>query len=715
MQEMLRVFRGIWPYRWRFVLSLLCALGTSLSYAFGVATIFPITKTFVSLEGVHGWVDQKIVDDRFNISTLDMDSSLRDGQLSVVVTQTGSTDSSTPIKISAGDQINQVWLVGPDGRILQKSDSWQGMMSLLAGAPANTNFQLMLQPGSGRSATRLDVTTPPLSLLDRLMLAGANKLPQDPMMSLLTVFGALVVLCIVGSTFRYFQGYLSGTLAAKMIIDLRRRMYEKVMLLPISHFNKRGTSQLVSNMVQDTYYLSNGLTILLGRTILEPAKAIAVAIMAIWVDWKLFLATVVLFPIIGFIIYKFSRMMRSAASRSLKQSSTLMETIDEALTGLKIVKTYNSEGYERRRFAAVNKDYYKLQSRMIHYTSISKPIIELAAIVLISIPILVTANFVLHNSISRESFFLMLASLVAIFEPLRKLGDLNTNFQMTRSAAERIFTVIDMEPEPNALAKLPKIAPHAKSIEFENVSFTYPESRHPAIQNISFTVTYGEKIAIVGANGSGKTTLLALLPRLYVPSKGRILIDGVDAATVSLKSLRRQISLVTQDTILFNDTLYNNIAYGSRHAEPGRVMDASRRSYTDEFARIMPDGYQTRIGPSGVRLSGGQRQRIAIARAILRDTPIFILDEAMSQIDSNSEAKISSALEEFMLGRTTFVIAHRFTTILSAELIICLKNGSIAGMGTHEYLEQNCPTYRQLYETQLLDRNRKPPKELVVK
>jgi ATP-binding cassette, subfamily B, bacterial MsbA len=712
MREMLRVFRGIWPHRWRFVLSLLCTIGTSLSYAFGVATIFPVMKTFVSVEGMHAWADQRIVDSRFNITTLDMDSSIRDGKLSIVVEESAAANPAALQKVNPGDQITQVQLIGTHGQILQKSASWPGMMSLLADAPASTDIRLMMGPGPGGTTT-LDAAAPPLSLSNRMVKAATNELPQDPMMSLITVFGVLIMLCIVGGFFRYSQGYLSGTLAAKMIIDLRRRMYEKVMLLPMSHLNKRGTSHLVSRMVQDTYYLSNGLTVLLGRAILEPAKAIAVMVMAIWVDWRLFLGTVVLLPIIGLIIHKFSRMMRGAAGSSLKQSSDLMETIHETLAGLKIVKTYNGEGYERRRFSTANKDYYRLQSKMIHYTSISKPVIEIVSIILISIPILVTANFVLHNSISRESFFLMLGSLVAIFEPLRKLGDLNTNFQMTRSAAERIFALIDMDPEPNAISKLPMLAPHEKTIEFEDVSFTYPESRNPALQAVSFKVAYGQKIAIVGANGSGKTTLLALLPRLYVPTQGRILIDGVDTAMVSLKSLRRQISLVTQDTILFNDTLYNNIAYGSRHADTERIMDASRRSYTDEFAHGLPDGYQTLLGPSGARLSGGQRQRIAIARAILRNTPIFILDEAMSQIDSDSESKIIAALEEFMLGRTTFVIAHRFTTILSAELIICLKNGRIAGMGTDEHLQQTCEAYRRLYETQLLSRDHKASRELV--
>jgi ABC-type multidrug transport system fused ATPase/permease subunit len=283
---------------------------------------------------------------------------------------------------------------------------------------------------------------------------------------------------------------------------------------------------------------------------------------------------------------------------------------------------------------------------------------------------------------------------------MRKLADVNAKVQQTNAAATRVFEIIDMDKEPNTSYALPKLARHKATIEFKDIVFSYPGHGEVVLNHISALVKAGQNVAVVGGNGSGKTTLLQLLPRLYVPTSGQVLIDGVDTATVSLRSLRKQIGLVTQDTLLFADTIYNNIAYGTRHATREQVMDASRRSFADEFIKTLPEGYETRVGEHGVRLSGGQKQRIAIARAILRDPTILVLDEAMSQIDSDSEMKITQALREFTRGRTTLMIAHRFQSVISADMIICLDKGEVSGIGTHGQLMESCPSYRKLYEIQ---------------
>ena len=257
-----------------------------------------------------------------------------------------------------------------------------------------------------------------------------------------------------------------------------------------------------------------------------------------------------------------------------------------------------------------------------------------------------------------------------------------------------------MDEEPNINHSLPKLLKHQRSIEFRGITFAYPGHEEKVLRDVNITVRHGQNIAIVGGNGSGKTTLLQLLPRLYIPIEGQVFVDGVDTATVSLRSLRKQIGLVTQDTLLFEDTIYNNIAYGTRHATREQVLDAARRSYVDEFVRGFPEGYNTRVGQNGVRLSGGQKQRIAIARAILRDPSILILDEAMSQIDSDSEMKITLALRDFTRNRTVLMIAHRFQTVISADFIVCLDKGQVAGRGTHTQLLETCPAYRKLYENQ---------------
>ncbi|MEI8194548.1 MAG: ABC transporter ATP-binding protein, partial [Phycisphaerae bacterium] len=438
----------------------------------------------------------------------------------------------------------------------------------------------------------------------------------------------------------------------------------------------------------------------LGKAIQEPIKAVGAFGLAWIINWKLTLLVIVVMPLLGIIIHKFSKRMRRAARGALENWSGMLSIINETLMGARVVKAYSAEGYERRRFARVNKALLREQVRLNHYASLSRPTVETLAIGLISIPMLIAAAYVLSGTLDRESFMTLLACFAAMVEPLRKLSDVNSKVQQTNAAATRVFEVADMKPEPNHDHNLPKLPRHNVSIAFDHIVFNYPGHEQTVLQDISFTVPRGKTVAVVGGNGSGKTTLLTLLPRLYVPTTGRVLIDGVDIATVSLRSLRKQIGLVTQDTVLFADTIFNNIAYGTRHATREQVLDAAKRSYADEFIQGLPDGYETKVGEHGVRLSGGQKQRLAIARAILHDPAILILDEAMSQIDTDSEMKISLALREFTKERTTFMIAHRFQTVISADSIVCLDAGKLVGMGTHQELLATCAAYRKLYEKQ---------------
>jgi ABC-type multidrug transport system fused ATPase/permease subunit len=332
----------------------------------------------------------------------------------------------------------------------------------------------------------------------------------------------------------------------------------------------------------------------------------------------------------------------------------------------------------------------------------SRPTIETLSIIVTSIPMLIASHWVLQTPpvISRENFFTVLVCLAAMLEPLRKLSDVNSRVQQSNVAATRVFEVVDLPSEPNHNHSLPKLRRHSESVEFRDIVFSYPGHEEVVLKSVSCTIRHGQTVAVVGGNGSGKSTLLNLLPRLYWPTSGQVLVDGVDISTVSLRSLRKQIGLVTQDTLLFADSIYNNIAYGTRHATHEQVIDAATRAFAHEFIKDLEHGYETRVGEHGIRLSGGQKQRIAIARAILHDPSILILDEAMSQIDSDSENKISLALREFTKNRTTLMIAHRFQTVISADSIIVLDHGRVAGIGTHSQLLETCGAYRKLYENQ---------------
>jgi ABC-type multidrug transport system fused ATPase/permease subunit len=700
MQALWRVIKGVWPYRVAAIVGFLCALGVGASYAGGIATLLPVMKIFISTEGVHGWANQTAVQQRLHLKIVNLSTSVQENALAVVIAQTTAQTPPPLNTLKTGDRIVSVALVSPQGTILRQTPHWQNMLALLAGSPKGQEVRLSLRTNNGKALPPIRFAMPARPGYMRYFVAVVAAMPQSPLLSLAWVIGVFIILCIVGSIFRYYQQYLSMTIAARVVINLRRRMYNKIVQLPASYMAQHGTSDLTSRLTQDTGALSEGVATLLGKTILEPAKAIGVTVVALWIDWRLCLGTVLVMPIIGIIIRKFAKRMRKASRRGLEQWSGMLTIMSETLTGLRIVKAYCGEGYERRRFTQANRLLYRQQKKMSHYAAMSRPTVETVAIILGSIPILIAAKFVLQNSINKDSFFFLMACFAAIFEPLRKLADVNAKLQQANAAATRIFEIIDAPSEPNYSHQLPHLPRHRRSIEFEHVSFTYPGHAEQVLTNIGFTVQFGQMAAIVGGNGSGKTTLMSLLPRLYTPTSGRIIIDGMDTAGVSLASLRRQMGLVTQETFLFADTIYNNIAYGRRHAPREEVLAASVKSFADEFIRSFPDGYDTLVGQGGIRLSGGQRQRIAIARAILRDPTILIFDEAMSQIDTESEFKIAMALKEFMKNRTSFVIAHRFSTIVSADIIICLDAGKIVGMGRHQELLSSCDAYRQLYNTQ---------------
>ncbi len=702
MKPFWRLMRGAWPYRWQIVFSFLCAIGVSLSYASGVATLYPVMKIFMGAEGVHGWRDQTVTQQRLHIQAMGLNASARSGKLAITVLGVGTKSQSALHNIQIGDQIRNVQIVSPAGKTLGSADSWLKMMSLLANARPGSTAKLDVTANDGSGPRTLTVTLPPLTFGTRLWASAIELMPHSRIWSLFWVVMVFIGLCIVGSTFRYLQTFISGVVANKMIVDLRRKLFNRILDLPLSYTSNKGTHDLVSRVNVDTTFVAGGLGTVLGKAILEPTKSLGVAILAVMVDWQMFLAMLLILPAMGVVIRKYGKKMMNMGGMQLQGWSEVVGISSEALASMRVIKAYSGAGYERRRFAKANRDLFKAIRHLQHYMALSRPLFETMSIILVSVPLMWAAELTFHHVIGRDEFFLMLACLIAIFEPLRKLNDINSQVQIANSAAARCFEVIDLAPEPNLSPSLPKLPRHSQSVQFENVSFKYPGHDEWVLQNIDLNIQRGQMVAVVGSNGSGKTTLLSLLPRLYIPTEGRILIDGVDAATVSVNSLRRQIGLVTQETVLFSDTLYNNIAYGMRQAGGDQIMEAARRSYVDEFVRDLPQGYQTQVGQGGARLSGGQRQRIALARAILRDPAILILDEAMSQVDSDSEAKIALALEDFMRNRTTFVIAHRFSTVMSADMVVCLDAGRIVGCGTHQELYINCPPYRRLYDTQLI-------------
>ncbi|HVS71074.1 MAG TPA: ABC transporter ATP-binding protein [Phycisphaerae bacterium] len=716
MESWWRVLRGVKPYMASVVISMICALGVGLSYASGVAVMLPVMKVFISQEHIHGWIDRTAAEQRLDAKIWDRDATVSIGREELVVTEsgrgtpaalqlTGDTKSKSSYKlishVKAVAPTTQPTAAGPKGTLAERESSdWFDMSRILATAPAGQPIEMEVTDLKGTFHKTITVTPPPPSFYMPPILWLVHLLPEDPFQGLVYTVLFFIVLCFIGSAFRYYQQYLGMAVANRVVMDIRRRMYDRVVQLPISYFARTGTSDAMSRLTQDTNTLTDGVSMALGKAVQEPIKAVACFFLAIFINWQLCLLVVLSVPILGIIIRKFSKRMRRASRGTLENWSHMLAVINETLIGARVVKAYSGEGYERRRFARVNKKLLKEQNRLSHYSSLSRPTVETLAVILSSVPMMWAAYLVLHHQVDTTKFFTLLACFVAMLEPMRKLSDVNGKVQQTNAAAARVFEVIDMKSEPNYDQSLPKLPRHHRSVEFRDIVFSYPGHEEIVLDHVSVLVKAGQNVAVVGGNGSGKTTLLQLLPLLYAPTSGQVLIDGIDVTTVSLRSLRKQIGLVTQDTLLFADTIYNNIAYGTRHATREQVMDAARRSYADEFIRTLPEGYETRVGEHGVRLSGGQKQRIAIARAILHDPTMLILDEAMSQIDSDSETKISLALREFTRHRTVFMIAHRFQSVISADLIVVLDKGKVAGVGTHNQLIETCLPYRKLYENQ---------------
>ena len=513
---------------------------------------------------------------------------------------------------------------------------------------------------------------------------------------------AAAIATIVQALTSFSLSQVLGVAAQRAITEMRKRVQAQIARLPISYFDSTQTGKLISRIMND----AEGIRNLVGTGLVQLVGSFITAVVAIcvlfWLNWRLTSITILVLGIFGgALAFAFTRLRPLFRERG-EITATLTGRLAESLGGIRIVKAFVMETFEIGKFKAATQRLLKTNLRIVRADALTGPVMELLGAATIVGLLLYARNQILHHVQTTGSFVAFLYALIKMYEPIKRLTGINNQFQQAVGASEQVFRYLDVSSEVADRPDAIELRPFEKEIVFEHVDFSY-EAGVPLLRDVNLRIARGEVVALVGSSGAGKSTLANLIPRFFDVTGGRVLIDGHNVRDVTLKSLRAQIGMVTQETILFNDTVSNNICYGRTIRDTAAMEEAARTALAHEFITEMPEGYETAIGERGQRLSGGQRQRIAIARALLKNPPLLILDEATSELDTESELLVQRALANLMVGRTVLVIAHRLSTVRRADRIVVLDRGTISEIGTHQDLVTRGGIYQRLHELQFVD------------
>lgn len=725
MKALKGIFKYVWPQWPRLVVVVVSALVVASLLSLSLLTIIPLLKVMVDKEdgGLHGWLDGMACRCRYGL-TADLsaapeaDAGWPPG---LVILRVQPNSLAQEAGLAPYDRITAIAPTdsgqGTPARILEVLASTRDPELTLqirrAYATDDPNMTLVLHTPSDQDSVRgLGWTWFGRWVwnLERAALDKARQIaryvpkqesPRDTMKAVAILVVIMLVVTTVRCAAKFCQGYMAERIVHEATMQLKQAVFAHLTRMPVGYFARERPSDSVSRIIRDANEMNHALKVIFGPALREPLNTLFMIAGALLINWQLTLIFLGGGPVVIVLVGRFGRKMRRASHKSLQASSLLLAKINETLAGLKVVKVYNRQAYEQELFAQITLSHLRQQLKMSKIDAAISPLLEVTGMVAASVALIVGVYSITNQHVGSSEFLGLLILLGAASDAARKSSDLWPKLQRAAAPAERIEALLaePVEQEKPAAAVLPG---GKGRIVFRDVRFTYPGTERPVLCGVNLTIEAGQTVAIVGPNGSGKTTLVNLIPRFYDPDDGQVLIDGVDIRDVTLASLRGKMGLVTQALVTFNDTIARNIAYGKPGATEAEVIAAARQAFAHEFIEQLPQGYQTVIGEHGAGLSGGQIQRLIIARAILRNPEILIFDEATSQVDTDSEAKIHRALEAMMANRTTLLIAHRFSTVMSADKVVVIHEGRVTDEGPHARLVDTCPLYRALYETQLM-------------
>ena len=672
MKSFARVMRFMWPHRRKLFVSVGFAGIVAATWAASLLLAFPVIKVLLQGQTLDHWINNEI----------------------------------TSANVEAAEL----------GRQLDAHEASLGNAIEAEDEDAAHSFRRK----RARTQAKLSSVDWKLAALTWVKTEIIAQLPSDQFDTLALLFGALVGITIIKGICRFLQETLMGSVVELTVMDIRKSAFRHTLALDYQTLALDGTAQLMSRFTHDLFVVKDGLMQFGVKIVREPMKAGACVVCAFFVNWQLTLMSLVFAPIGGYFFYKFGRRLKRAAHRMMESMSRIYKTMEETFDSIKAVIAFDGAGRHRRKFCRENKEYYGKAMKIVRMDAMTSPLTESLGMMAILVAVLPGAYLVLRGTseiwgvrlaggaMDVAELAVMYTLMTGVIDPARKLSNVFTKIKRAGAASDRVFEMMDRQPlvkqAPNA-RELPR---HRESIEFKNVSFSYATRedgvvRANALEQVSLKIKFGEVVAVVGENGSGKSTLLNLLPRFCDPKSGSVHIDGKDIQVGRLRSLRGQIGVVTQETLLFDETIFDNIRYGKPDATYEEVVMAAQQADVIQMIEEFPEGFETNVGDKGGSLSGGQRQRLALARAILRDPAILILDEATSQVDAQSEFAVHQVLKNFAKDRTTFLITHSVSTTLLEFItrVVVMDRGRLVATGTHEDLIDSCPIYQRLFHAQV--------------